>query len=181
MNPGDRDPAREWTRARLVRSYEARAALGRGEESRTPVSDSGAPRTSTEADPPLEGPGGLGLEDPPLRVRDRPAVALTIGGWKAVPLPATARAYPRGQAAYQRKDYSIAASEREIASALKYPKVTGRTNWARAIEGGPVCGTRMGVGRQTLPDRSGDMDDSAGVGHTEGPRTLGEASPRVEL
>ncbi|KAJ1181665.1 hypothetical protein NDU88_006868 [Pleurodeles waltl] len=35
----------------------------------------------------LEGPGGLGLEDPSLRVRDRPAVVLTIGGWKAVPLP----------------------------------------------------------------------------------------------
>ncbi|KAJ1115519.1 hypothetical protein NDU88_003743 [Pleurodeles waltl] len=92
-----------------------------------------------------------------------------------------AQAYPRGQTAYYRKDYSIAASEREIASALKYPKVTGRTNWARAIQGGPVCETQMGVGRQTLLDRSGDTDDSVGVGHTEGPRTLGEASTRVEL
>ncbi|KAJ1203075.1 hypothetical protein NDU88_006870 [Pleurodeles waltl] len=36
MNPGDRDPARVWTRARPDRSYEARAALGRGEESRAP-------------------------------------------------------------------------------------------------------------------------------------------------
>ncbi|KAJ1125386.1 hypothetical protein NDU88_003818 [Pleurodeles waltl] len=56
-----------------------------------------------------------------------------------------------------------------------------QTNWARAIEGGPVCGTRMGVGRQTLLDRSGDTDDSVGVGHTEDPWTLGGASPCVEL
>ncbi|KAJ1097845.1 hypothetical protein NDU88_002961 [Pleurodeles waltl] len=61
-------------------------------------------------------------------------------------------------------------------------KRAGRqTNWARAIEGGPVCGTRMGVGRQTLLDRSGDTDDSVGVGHTEGPRTLEGTSPRGEL
>ncbi|KAJ1152716.1 hypothetical protein NDU88_005491 [Pleurodeles waltl] len=56
-----------------------------------------------------------------------------------------------------------------------------QTNWARAIEGGPVCGTRMGVGRQTLLDHSGDADDSVGVGNTEGPRMLGGASPRGGL
>ncbi|KAJ1082437.1 hypothetical protein NDU88_002605 [Pleurodeles waltl] len=33
----------------------------------------------------LEGPSGLGLVGPPLRVQ--PAVVLTIGDWKAVPLP----------------------------------------------------------------------------------------------
>ncbi|KAJ1158946.1 hypothetical protein NDU88_011618 [Pleurodeles waltl] len=93
-----RDPARVWTRARLDQSYEAQAALGTGPQEEEECWR--APRTGTDADPTLEGPGGLGLEDPPLRVRDRLAVALTIGGWKAVPLPDTAQAYPRGQTAY---------------------------------------------------------------------------------
>ncbi|KAJ1209494.1 hypothetical protein NDU88_004872 [Pleurodeles waltl] len=48
MNSGDRDLARVWTRARPDRSYEARAAWGRGEESRVPLSDSGDdPATET--------------------------------------------------------------------------------------------------------------------------------------
>ncbi|KAJ1140992.1 hypothetical protein NDU88_007329 [Pleurodeles waltl] len=54
-----------WTRTRPVPSYEARAALGRGEESQVPVSDSGERRPGCrdrrrEACP--EGPGWAGPE-----------------------------------------------------------------------------------------------------------------------
>ncbi|KAJ1189491.1 hypothetical protein NDU88_006236 [Pleurodeles waltl] len=98
LGKGGDDPAAETGRGKLTgkatagpdQSYEARAALGRGEESRAPLPSpvegslpgrprqgpirvpqgEEAPRMSTEAEPPLEGPAGLGREDPPLRVRD---------------------------------------------------------------------------------------------------------------
>ncbi|KAJ1161959.1 hypothetical protein NDU88_002439 [Pleurodeles waltl] len=175
---GSDDPAAMTTRGRPARKagYNMRAAGGGGmlEGHRER-----APTRTRRRRAPLAWPWGPAPTN--LRPDGGSPNSRRLEGCSPARRRDTALAYPRRMTASWRKDYTILASERGIASALKSTKVTSRMNWARVIEGGPVCGTRMGVGHQTLLDQSGEVNDSVGVGHTGGLRMLDGASPRGEL